>query len=523
MRFVLLLISSVLYTLSFPKLNLWGLSFVALVPFFAVLDSRGSLFKRAVYGLSWGGMTSVGMGYWLFFTLLNHYGATLTQTILFLLCCLILPVSLLYLGFVLVSCFLHQNRLFFYAWVLPSIWVLIESAKEVIPGMLPWGGIGYSLISFFSFIQIADLVGIHGVTFLTVMVNSLLWYGLKQLLPDTSRGMTLQKGPGRVMLPILIVVMGIVGPAVYGRFKINQVSAEVDHRWAQNKAIPAVLVQGNFSEKDRWNPMRFETCLARHLKMTQEGREKKTRLILWPETVLNASAKINDALFLKIIRFIGKDSLLISGGVYRDRLAGSVFNSAYFIFGSGRVMRYDKRILLPYAETSSFLNFLDPYLTAPSKFQAGQGPACLPTGYGKVGVSICFELLYSELIRESVKDGARFLVNLSNDVWFGDSPMPYYQLNAARVRAIENRRFLLRASNSGISAIISPEGRLAAHTRLFVRERLDGEFVPMNQMTLYTRLGNLVLYFAIFLLLAALFRMVLKKGFDGSKGEFFKS
>jgi len=102
-------------------------------------------------------------------------------------------------------------------------------------------------------------------------------------------------------------------------------------------------------------------------------------------------------------------------------------------------------------------------------------------------------------------------VNKSNDSWFGDSPMPYIHLNAARLRAIENRRFLLRTSNSGISAVISPTGNIMSQSRLFTKERIDGNFVKLDQLSFYTRHGNLILFGATIILLIGLFQMILKK------------
>jgi apolipoprotein N-acyltransferase len=241
-----------------------------------------------------------------------------------------------------------------------------------------------------------------------------------------------------------------------------------------------------------------------------EKDQGTSRVIVWPETTLNSSSKLNDAFFVEIMRHIGENTLLISGGLKTDPVTREVFNSAYFISGSGRLLRYDKQLLLPYSETSPLIDLLDAYYSAPSEFTAGRTPLCIKAPEGNVGASICFEILYPGFIRQSVKQGAQYLVNISNDSWFGDSPMPYIHLNAARLRAAENRRFLLRTSNSGISAVISPTGKIISQSRLFTKERVDGDFVKLDQLSFYAKHGNLVLFGAIIILLIGLFQMIIK-------------
>ncbi len=192
----------------------------------------------------------------------------------------------------------------------------------------------------------------------------------------------------------------------------------------------------------------------------------------------------------------------------KDDATGTSMNSAYLISGSGVLTRYDKNILLPYAETSLMIDWLGRYYTAPSEFFPGRTPPFIDTPHGGAGISICFEILYPYYIARSAARGADFLVNLSNDGWFGDTAMPRMHLNAARMRAIENRRFLLRAANNGISAIIGPDGRVRAQTKLFHRQRIEGSFDYLNIATPYTRFGDWLIVFSALALGAALLRII---------------
>ncbi len=547
MNIFFILISATLYAASFPKFDWWWLAFISLAPFFWALDNADSGFKNFVYGILWGVGHALGMGHWVFFTLLNHYEVPFAKSVLFFFLCVIFPVVILYSAFAVVYRFLHQNHLFFYALVVPSLWVLAEFLKSLFSFLIPWGAIAYALVPFTAFIQIADIAGGYGVMFLAVAVNSLFVYAIKQFNFSPSRRISQYEHPDHdqgqdsgnnhqgsafnAVFAMGLVVLFVAGPPVYGSYRLGQIEKMAADEFKAGNSVPAVLVQGNFSTKERWSGMGFYQRIKSYLELSGSAAlepQKKIsgepfdpagkpdtsatrRVIVWPETILNSSSQVNDALFVEIMRYIGKNTLLISGGLKTDHEQDAVYNSAYFISGAGRLLRYDKHILLPYAETSPLIDLLDTYYNAPAEFKPGQTPVSIDAPGGMAGTSICFEILYSGFIRQAVKDGAVYLVNISNDSWFGDSPMPYIHLNAARLRAIENRRFLLRASNSGISAVIAPTGEIAARSGLFTKERVDGEFVNMDQLSFYTRHGNLVLAGAALALVMALIRVVVRK------------
>ncbi len=141
MNIFYILISIILYVISFPKFNFWWFSFVALVPFFLVLENAGSTFKSFLYGILWSVGFSFGMGYWVFPTILNHYEVPFASSVLFFTLCVILPIVMIFTLFSVLYRFFYQNRLSFYALVVPSIWVLAEYLKDVISFLIPWGGI----------------------------------------------------------------------------------------------------------------------------------------------------------------------------------------------------------------------------------------------------------------------------------------------------------------------------------------------------------------------------------------------
>ena len=518
MKLLFVIMSSFLYAAAFPKWNFWSLSFVALIPFFAVLDKKHSAIRQAGYGMLWGAGMSIGMGYWLFPTLLQHYEVPLVRSVIFFILCLVAPIGLLYGVFAVTYRFLQQDRLFFYALVIPALWVLLEYVKECVSFLIPWGGIAVALVPFSAFIQAADIIGAYGIVFMVVMVNALCFSFIKRwqqekILSAAQGGV--QHGrffPFRryASLPLILCFLFITIPSLYGRYRSGTMDGWVNQQAEVGKSIPATLVQGNFSTKERWSGMGFYQRTMHYLMMSL-SKQGGQRVIVWPETTLNSLKEVNDAFFSKLMRAIGPDSLLISGGLKTDSTSKDVYNCIYFISGSGRLSRYDKHFLLPYTETSPFVDLLDTYYSAPGEFKEGRTSVSVETPEGLAGASVCMEILYPDFIRRSVKNGAAYLVNVSNDSWFGDSAMPYIHLNAARLRAIENRRYVLRASNSGITAIISPTGRIMTQSRLFTKERVDGAFIRMDHMSVYTRCGDLVLYGAVLILVAALIQVITRK------------
>jgi len=495
--FLYTFISGLLYSLSFPKASLWYLSFISLVPFFYALDKSKHVWQRLIYGGLWAVVVSGTMGHWMFIALCRHYGLEWAKAGLFFSICLVLPLAAIYGIFSVAYGYLKRDRLVFYAAVIPSLWVAAEFLKESIPVLIPWGNIAYAVFPFKSFVQAADLAGVYGLTFLVVMVNGLLFILIKDI---RDKGAGWRRIAGVVCLAA-VIFSGVIG---YGRLRVSDIRAVEE----DTKKVSVTLVQGNFSLEDRWSGMGFYNRVQTYLSMSQgKGGEDGPRIIVWPETTLNSSSRVDRAFFKSLMRAIGPDALLVSGGL-KQLEAGGVYNSAYFISGSGRLQRYDKHILLPYAETVPLVDWLDGFYTAPDEFIKGRSPLCFDTLPGRVSTSICFEILYPAYIRQMMKQGAEVLINISNDAWFGESAMPHMHLDAARMRAVEHRRYVLRASNSGISAIIAPDGRIVGRSRLFQREKISGICRMPDQETIYTKYGNWVLYLTAAVLALACLRQI---------------
>lgn len=503
---VLAFLSGIFFAIAFSVKSLWWISFVSLFPLLLSLD-RAETGKAAVVRVTLFSIVfSFGMGYWVFIALASHYRLSAGTAVSFFILALVLPVWLIHLVFALFYRFLNSRAPVFYALVVPCLWVLGDYVKAMIPLLIPWGDIGYALVGWGAYFQMADLGGVYLVSFFVVMFNGLL-VCLMECRPQTNHPFRRWPMTGRAGTTTLLLFLIIVVPVGYGSVRRYLMFSGFN---AENKT-PAVIVQGNFSPEDRWGGLGFYQRLKTYIELSDGPADAgRAGVIVWPETVLNHPEALTGPFFANLARMMGKENLLIAGGLKRDRQQQGVYNSVYVIDG-GHSQRYDKHILLPYSERGPAGGPLFRFYNAPDRFIPGTTPACLNTAHGRVGLSVCFEILYPGYVRLSVKQGAEFLVNVSNDSWFGDSAMPRAHLRAARARAVETGRWLLRASNSGISAVIAPNGSLTAISDLFCAQRISGFFARLTGTTVYTRWGDWLFFFCLAVLAATFLRAGIRR------------
>lgn len=513
------LLSSVLYGACFPGTWFSLVIFIALTPLFIALRRAQSGRDAFLRGALFGALHPLIIAYWIFNALYFHYEVNIVVSLLFLLGTLSVPFGLLYGVFALVYRHLRRDGLFFHALVVPSLWVVFDFIRELVPLYLPWGLAGYGLAGYPALIQVADITGVHGVTFYIVLVNSLISHAvMKAGMPDFTQGISprsLGRYATRVMsgcrAPLGIAAVVLAAAALYGAVQVYRWDALMERVPAAERIV-ARVVQGNFAQRDRWEGANVLEILEASLKLTGDVKADGRRfLVVWPETVLNAGRGMRDALLARLIHDIGGNALLVFGGT-RQSGQSSVHNSAYYLSGKGTVKVYDKIILLPFAETTPWgISLLGAFYEAPVRFDAGTLPPVAELEGVGLGFSICFEKIYSWFVRRQAARGATLLVNISNDSWFGRSTNPYQSLDTGILRAVENRRYMIIASNSGISAVVSPGGECVARTGLFTSERADAEVRLVTSKSLYTRLGDIILYAAIIIIAVALGMVLLRE------------
>ena len=347
--------------------------------------------------------------------------------------------------------------------IVPAVWVLIEWLRGWLFTGFPWLALGYSQIDL-PLLGLAPLLGVYGVTLGVVITAALL--NLWPRLPAA--------------LAVLVIWSG------------GALLQSVD--WVQPAAAPirVSLLQGNIPQAQKWLPEMREPTLALYRSLTDKVSD--SRIVIWPETAVPAfDTAVEDSLLRPLdtlLRAQGRDVLL---GIVAAGEEGAYYNAMLSVGASGRD-RYYKRRLVPFGEYLPLEPLLRPvldFIEIPmSNFSAGDDrKPLIVLGGQPVGIDICDEDAYAEEIIRALPE-ATLLVNASNDAWFGDSLAPHQHLEIARMRAVETARFLLRATNTGISAIIDAEGRLRGTSPQFEQAILTDQVTPLTGLTPFARWGH---------------------------------
>ncbi|MBE9536343.1 MAG: apolipoprotein N-acyltransferase [Proteobacteria bacterium] len=513
---LLSLLSALLYVLATPPVALSLLGWVCLAPLIAAAVEAGTSRLAFKYGFIAGLAASLGLYYWLVFTM--HTFGGLAYPLSFLLFLLLAAFLALYWAFF--ACFAHlfYKKGYWLSLLLPLLWVAMEYLRGWLFTGFPWALLGYTQHGSPYVIQLAEFVGVYGVSALLVLVSVLvyrMWLGFR------SSG----RFPLKEMVIILLLVTADVG---YGFFKVGSFEPK-------GRPLKVALVQGNISQGQKWQEGFQSETLDIYHRLSEEALREAGRLdlIVWPETAAPFYFQEPGALTTKLLDLTAAlDSPLLFGSpAYRMRGRGFTYlNSAYLIApsGSGAVKtlgRYDKLHLVPFGEyvpLKSVLFFVSKLTEGVGDFSAGEGVKSLvvktPSGDVALGPLICYEGIFPGLVRQFVKGGADVLVNITNDGWYGRTSAPYQHLSAVIFRAVENGVYLLRAANTGITAIVDPLGRVVKASDLFVEAQLNGEVYISGKKTVYTGFGDIFAITAFVISLLAIISCFYSKIGGKAKG-----
>jgi apolipoprotein N-acyltransferase len=388
----------------------------------------------------------------------------------------------------------------------PFLWVAVELARTRITAF-PWELLGYSQTGNFGLTRIASLVGVYGLSFEIVLVNSV--FAAAFLGPRARRKLLLVAACGAAV--ILQAGQLLVPPPV-----------PADRN--------ALLVQPNVPilEGAVWTREYFQDTLRdlTALSLHPPGEMKDSRrpdLIVWPESP--SPFYTNDPLFRGAVSALAKQSgsWVVAGSIgikpamHSGGEASQIFNSAAMVNPEGEwVGRYDKVHLVPFGEYLPFpqlFAFAGGLTKEVGEFQRGASHAPLDAGSERVGIFICYESIFPDEVRQGPLEGAQVLLNISNDGWYGDSGAWAQHLQQTQMRAIENDRWLLAGTNTGMTASIDPYGRIVAATPRKVRTALDAPYALREGTTFYTRHGDWFAYLcAIISVGAVVMRFVFQDG-----------
>lgn len=363
-------------------------------------------------------------------------------------------------------------------WLAPPFWVAAELARTYALSGFPWGLVGYVPYRRLELIQVAAWTGVYGVSFLVVLVNA----GLAQVAVARTRRAGLAG-----------VVAGAL--AVGGAWLVGQ--AHLDR--PAGATIPVALLQGNIEQGVKWNPAFKEATLAIYGDLTRAAAPG-SRLVIWPEAALPAYVRYEPQVLrwaTALAAEVGTPLLVGAPDARSDGGSTRYLNSAFLLRGEGLQERYDKMHLVPFGEyvpLKGLLFFVQAIAAEIGDFTPGTKVVVFPLPGAPFGTVICYEIIFPDLVRRFVAEGAQFMVNITNDAWFGESGGPLQHLAMVPLRAVENGVAVVRAANTGVSALVAPSGAIGPELGLSRRGflRVDAPLRPGG--TFYTRHGDLFAY-----------------------------
>jgi apolipoprotein N-acyltransferase len=479
MQMLLPVLTGLLLVAAFPRIDQGYLAWVAFVPLIVFVAKTNSC-ARAFWGGFLAGVVELfGLLIWIP-PVLAQYGG-LTPALSWIAYGLMVLMLACYPG---IACAL--TRLLINSagdWSLlafPAIWVAVEYALNFTPfGGFPWLPAGYSQTNYLRLIQIADVAGVYGVSFLILCFGTALSWALLfsrrrfSWLPPVAAG-------------ALVLAAMAYGIFEYGRW----------HNFVPSFRV--AMLQGNFSPDDGLLP--GEPYRMDYAKLAESLKVPDPDLLVLPESPSFSMYPQDEAYRQELDQLAGRTTLgLVFNNVRsRDENRVQYFNSAYFLGRDGRILDvYDKIHLVPFGEyipLKKIFSFTTTISKDVGEFSPGVDFRVVPLQGHPVNALICFEAVFPNLVRQFVRRGSQLILNLTNDGWYGNSAAPYQHLAIARWRAIETRRYLLRAANTGISAVIEPAGVIQTATELQQKAVCAGRFGFIAHQTVYSRYGDVLVF-----------------------------
>jgi len=489
---------------SLPPLEIRPLAWIALVPFLVAL--RGSGTRWAVWlSLLWGLCLACATGTWFVSSVVDYFDQDYAVGVGFFLFTAAATSCPYYMVFGVV--YVRLARRFGKALPLlaAAAWVTVELGRGRLlagsPFMLgnPWALIGYSQVGVDPLMQIASVTGIYGVSFAVAAVNA----GLAELwLALRSRGSGLREA-------LLGLLLGIVPAGVALAHGLVALAGATED--ASERAVPVAIVQGNIDSGSRWRPDLYGAHLELYLRLTLDTfAEGSPEIVFWPEAAMtffvDQEPRYREAIGSVLRR--GGVELVAGAPRYEEGPEGPLYyNSTFLLSEDGEIRgRYDKQVPVPFTEFFPLrIDFLRRRFGRARELTPGGPASLLPTRAGPAGVFTCNEGMLPEVVSRRVGAGAAYLVNPSNDTWVGHRRFSEMLFQMVVLRAIEQRRYLVRVSTAGPSAIVDPWGRVHVRTPLFSRGVVAGAIRPRRDRSIYNRIGDSFAFLCLALTVVAVF------------------
>lgn len=455
--------------------------------------------KAFLLGLAGGLVYYSGLLYWIIIVL-GHYGHLPLWVSIPIMLLLALYMSL-YLA--LFAAGTSWTKTFVSPiWLAPLLWISLDYLRASLFSGFPWQDLAYSQFQVLPVIQTADLVGHYGVTFLLVLGNCLILSLIEDRWPPG-----IKQASGSFMRSRLPALLLLATALIYGQAKLTLVNNSLP----KAEHILTTVVQGNIPQDEKWVPAFQRRTIDNYISQsTQALKEQPSQLVIWPETALPFYPREHPLTLTVLNQLVQKhEAHLLTGAPYRTKNGQPpemrYFNSAMLFspkaqptndkpLGGLLAGRYDKQHLVPFGEYIPLRQILPlpgPLVETISDFSPGNSSTLLDCQGTRLGVLICFESIFPSLAAAQVRQGADLLINITNDAWFGRSSAPWQHLSMAVFRAVETRRSLARAANTGISCFIDPTGRISQMSPLFTTYWATAK-LPLGKIkTVYLDYGHL--------------------------------
>lgn len=468
---------------------------MALVPLFFALENQKPL-RAFLLSYLTGFLFFLGTIYWLIHVSLPGMIA-------------VAAYLALYFGlFGLIVNYSQLQTLYSQLFLIPAAWVTLEWIRSHALTGFGWALLGYSQSYNLPMIQIADIFGAYGVSFIIVMLNAAIFFAIKNF-----------RNKNEFFIPIVMAAVLITAVFGYGTFRLNNVFT--------GERLKVSVVQGNIPQDQKWDARFTEKIIERYHTLTVSLAAQRPDLIIWPETSVPGFIE-NQKSLLEWVSGLAKlaDAPLLAGAPRYEEVNGRelYYNSAFLFLKDGSLARhYDKIHLVPFGEyvpLKSLFFFVHRFAPRPiGDFVGGKEFTVLRFPVERsvkekdhnwklmkkigFGCLICFEDIFPDLARGFVKNNAGFLVNITNDAWFGKSSAAYQHAQASVFRAVENRINVIRAANTGLSCFIDQKGRIVSKVSkedkdLFIDGFRTQEIVLSRTRTVYTVYGDIFAYLCIF-------------------------
>ncbi len=474
---VLCLLSVVLLIISYPQIEWWQLAWVALVPLWWVLHGK-SLRSAFGWGFLFGFVFFFGTLGWLIYV-------TYPGTVLLCLYLALYP-AIFACGFV----YFQKLPLIPRVFVLASLWTVLEFLRANLFTGFGWCTLGHSQYRNLVLIQIADIIGLYGISFLVMLVNLVVFETIKFV------------GRGRLIIAPtdlkdirrlqIITLILLAFSFAYGLWTFKH--------FPYLPTVKVAVVQPNIPQNIKWDERYKPSIVKKTLDLTDMVAKDRPDIILWPETslpgVLSEQPAFVEQIRLKAIDF--KTPIVMGVIVYQG---GRYYNSAILIGKDGTIQgQYKKIHLVPFGEflpLRPMLGWINRFIGM-EDFTSGTEYTLFPVlnPVHQFAVLICFEDTINDLWRNFTKAGGEFFMNITNDAWFMDTKEPFLHLQEAVLECVQNKRSLVRAANTGVSGFVDPLGRMirlaqdSKGKKTFVSATATAD-VPVNRrQTLYTKYAD---------------------------------